>query len=192
MKPHSLRGITSTYAQSEISTERFPEVQFIREDAIDFVSGLPCKSIDRVFALDCIYHFSSRTKFLQESSRVLRSDGAIVLTDLIFNDNVSPSQRLIMYIICLLTGSPYVNFKTLRAYRQDFGDAGFSDVSVEDISKDVFPGLEAFIHRHLSEMSKFGIYGNWSGYRIFGWILNWWNRTGVVRFVVVKGRRYIA
>jgi cyclopropane fatty-acyl-phospholipid synthase-like methyltransferase len=188
MKPRSIRGITSTFAQSEISRRRFPEIQFINCDAVQYVGYLPSESIDLIFALDCAYHFSSRTNFLKQSSRALRVNGQIVLTDLILGDDTTLFQRMLMRIICLLTGLPYCNFKVESAYRHDFQGAGFSEIDLEDISDDVFPRLEHFIQQHQKEMTSFGIRGKWTGFLIFARILAWW-KTGVVRFIVVNATR---
>lgn len=187
MQPKSLCGITSHPAQSDISRRRFPKVQFIHADAVDYVSSLSSESVDRIFALDCVYHFSSRLQFLKESTRILRNNGKIVMTDLILGETTL-SQRLIMRIICLLTSSPYSNFKTIEEYRLDLSQTGLTDISIEDISINVFPGLRDFIRGHHAIMDKFGISGSWMGYLVFARILDWWS-TGIVRFLVVSASK---
>lgn len=188
-KPHTLRGVTSHKLQSALSRQRFPHVQFVPADAVEYVASLPNESVDRVFALDCVYHFSSRIRFLQESLRVIRDNGRIAITDLILGDNITRFQRLLMRVICFITGSPYSNFKTRKEYHKDFTRAGFADISIEDISGYVFPGLQEFISHHRQEMARFGISGKWTGYMVFARVLKWWWKTGVVRFVVVHARK---
>ena len=189
MKPRTLRGVTSHKSQSALSQQRFPHIEFIRADAVEYITSLPEESVDRIFALDCVYHFSSRSRFLQESARVFRENGRTAMTDLIVGDNITILQRLLMRIICLLTGSPYSNFKTKNEYHSDLVLAGFEDISFEDISRDVFPGLREFISRHRREMMKFEIGGKWTGYMVFARVLKWWWDTGVVRFVIVDARK---
>ena len=188
-KPHALRGVTSHKLQSALSRQRFPHVQFVPADAVEYITSLPNESVDRIFALDCVYHFSSRIRFLQESLRVVRDNGRIAMTDLILGDNITTFQRLLMRVICFLTGSPYSNFKTRKEYHNDFIQAGFEDISIEDISGYVFPGLQEFISHHRQEMARFEIGGKWSGYMVFARVLKWWWKTGVVRFVVVHARK---
>jgi SAM-dependent methyltransferase len=188
-KPHTLRGVSSETAQSQLSQQRFPHIKFIHSDAVEYITSLPNKSLDRIFALDCAYHFPSRKNFLYQSCRVLRRDGRIAMTDLIFGDNISPLQRALTWVICLLTNAPYSNFKTEMEYYSDFLHAGYNDATIEDISRDVFPGLQEFISRHRKEMSRFGISGNWTGYLVFSRVLKWWSETGVVRFIVVHAQK---
>ena len=186
-EPRTLTGVTGEDQQSEVSRQRFPHVTFIHADAVRYVKKLESESVDRVFALDCAYHFSSRQRFQKEVARALRHDGKLVMTDLILADNVTPLDRIYMRIICSLTGSPFSNFTTLSAYHQHLRDVGFHDVQIEDISKDTFPGLERFIKRHDLEMGRYGItlaWGKWNGYLAFGRILKWWS-TGVVKFIVI-------
>lgn len=188
--PHTLQGITSHASQSNLSRQRFPNIQFIHADAVEYLASLPSDSIDRLFALDCVYHFpSSRLKFLQQSARVLRNNEKIALTDLIFGDNVTAIQRLFMRVVCFLSFAPYSNFRQKTDYYDDFVQAGFQDVSIQDISENVFPGLRDFIYRHRREMDMFEIGGKWMGYLLFAAILKWWLETGVVRFVVVHARK---
>jgi cyclopropane fatty-acyl-phospholipid synthase-like methyltransferase len=156
---------------------------------VEYITSLPKENVDRIFALDCVYHFSSRLRFLQESLRVIRDDGRIAMTDLILGDNITILQRLLMRVICFLTGSPYSNFKARKEYHNDFVQAGFEEISIEDISKHVFPGLHEFISHHNQEMARFEIGGKWTGYMVFARVLNWWWKMGVVRFVVVHARK---
>jgi ubiquinone/menaquinone biosynthesis C-methylase UbiE len=189
MKPKSLCGVTSQATQSMISRQRFPKIQFVHADAVEYISSLPSETVDRIFALDCVYHFSSRSRFLKESTRILRNNGKIALTDLILGQTTL-LQRLIMRIICFLTSSPYSNFQTMDEYRLELSRTGLTDISIEDISTDVFPGLRDFIWRHYTTMGSFGISGSWMGYLVFARILDWWS-TGVVRFIAVHASKSI-
>lgn len=164
-------------------------MEFINDDAVKHISSVQNGSVDRIFALDCIYHFSSRSRFIKESIRVLARSGKIVLTDLLLGDNITTIQRILMHIICTLIGVPYSNFKIQKEYQDDFVQAGFEDIAIEDISGDVFPGLGEFIERHCGEMRRFEIGGKWSRFLVFGRVVGWWWETGAVRFVVVHARK---
>lgn len=186
MKPLTIKGVTSHPGQSALSRKRFPYVQFIHANAVEYVTSLEKGSVDRIFALDCVYHFSSRQKFLEGCANGLRDDGRIVMTDLIFGDNITGFQRLLMRVVCVLTGASYSNFKIQKDYQQDFIRAGFDDISIQDISTDVFPGLQGFIGRHRKEMSIYEIAGSWTAYLVFARVLKWWWETGAVLFVFVQ------
>ena len=181
--------MTSQFTQSEISRQRFPDIEFIQANAIEYLSTVPNDSVDRIFALDCAYHFSSRRQFLKESAKVLRSGGKIVMTDLILGDKTTVIQRFLLRIICLLTDSPYSNYKIRKNYYREFIDTGLVEVSMEDFSSDVFPGLVTFIRRHRREMGRFEISGYWTGFLAFASLLDWWWRKGIVRFVIVHATK---
>jgi SAM-dependent methyltransferase len=185
MKPRTLRGITFHSVQTEISLRRFPDIQFINADAVEYVASLPTASVDRILVLDCVYHFPSRQRFLDECARILRPDGKLAMTDLIQGDRVTAFQHFLMRIIFLLTDVPFSNFMKKKDYLQSFAKAGFTGVSIEDISEDVFPGLSLFMHRHRGEMGQFGIDGRWTGFLLFARILRWWSATKVARFIVI-------
>ena len=185
-KTRSLKGVTSSSSQVVIARRRFPGLEFIAADAVAYLMSLPDETVDLIFALDCAYHFSSRKRFLQHCARVLRSNGRIAMTDLILGDNISLSQSLCMRFIALLTGAPYSNFKAMEEYRSDFIQAGFVNITIEDISENVFPGLQSFIHRHHEEMTRYDLNGKWTGYMVFAKVLTWWWTSKVVRFIAVK------
>jgi len=186
LKPKSLKGVTSEPTQAAIARRRFSEISFVHADAVEYVASLKDESVDRIFALDCAYHFSSRKRFLEHSARVLCSNGRIAMTDLVLGDRVSWSQKLFMRLIAFLTGAPFSNFKGMEQYRSDFIQAGFDNVTIDDISEDVFPGLLEFIYRHRADMTRFGIEGRWTGYLVFAKVLRWWLASRVVRFVIVQ------
>lgn len=185
MKPRTLRGITSSPTQTELSRRRFPDIQFINSDAVEYVASLPDKSVDRILALDCVYHFSSRKRFLEDCSRILRPGGKLAMTDLIQGDKITIFQHLLLKIIFFLTGAPYSNFMNKEDYLLSFARAGFTNTSIEDISENVFPGLYSFTYRHRDEMGRLGVDGKWTGFLFFARILQWWSVKKVVRCVVI-------
>jgi SAM-dependent methyltransferase len=188
LKPRTLKGVMLLPQQVALSRQRFPNVEFVHANAVQYVASLPPTSLDRIFALDCAYNFSSRKRFLDGAASALWQGGKIAMTDLILGDKTTFIQRLLMRIICILTSSPYSNFKTSNQYRVDLLRAGLAEISIEDMSVHVFPELEEFLHRHRGNMGQFGIEGKWAGYQVFARVLGWWS-TGVVRFIVVRASK---
>ena len=188
-QPRSLRGITSEPSQCSIAKARFPRIEFLCADAVEYIASLTDGSVDRIVALDCMYHFHTRRKFLRDACRALRDNGSITATDLVIDDKIYIFQRLLMRLICLLTGSPFCNFMTAQEYLENLSQAGFEGVEMDDISLHVFPGLSDFIVLHKRELGIYGISGKWIEYLVFARVLRWWRTSKVVKFVIVHANR---
>lgn len=117
---------------------------------------------------------------------MLRPEGKIVMTDLMLGNSQTRLQRILLRVMCFLTGSPYANFRTRRDYNNELIQTGLADFSIEDISESVFPGLRDFVIRHRNQMGRFGLSGSWTGYLVFGKVLDWWIKANLVRFIVVN------
>ena len=68
-------------ARQKVVAEPGNEIDFVQADAC----ALPFKSnsADRILAIECIFHFPSRARFLREASRVLRPGGTLTITDIV-------------------------------------------------------------------------------------------------------------
>lgn len=188
-QPRSLQGITSEQSQCSLAKKRFRRIEFLCADAVEHVAGLTDQSVDRIIALDCMYHFYTRFSFLRDASRVLRDNGRMTATDLLLGDKLTIFERLLMRLICFLTVSPFCNFMTAREYAENLSQAGFEQLEIEDISRHVFPGLSEFIILHKRELGIYGISGKWIGYLVFARVLRWWWTSKAVKFVIVNAQR---
>lgn len=79
-----LTGVNIDERQLAVARERVQarpgnEVDFVHADACDL--PFESESADAVIAVECIFHFPSRRRFLREARRVLRPGGRLALTD---------------------------------------------------------------------------------------------------------------
>jgi ubiquinone/menaquinone biosynthesis C-methylase UbiE len=66
----------------------------------------PTGSFDRLIAVESVFHFPSRIKFLREARRVLKPNGQLVLSDFVLNGSKVPSTATKI----LLHGNPMERF----------------------------------------------------------------------------------
>lgn len=86
----NLVGINIDPRQLEIARQQVPEASFIEGDACFL--PFEASTFDRVLAVECIFHFPSRLRFLTEAARVLKPGGLLVLSDFVprkFNGSTS-------------------------------------------------------------------------------------------------------
>lgn len=141
-----------------------------------------------LLALDTMYHFRpSRLPILHYAQNTLHA--SLMVFDLILADGVSWRERLLLRLVCWITGSPYSNFISRREYVDLLAAAGYdrSQIQVRDISRHVFGGLADFMRRRVEEARPFGI--KLGKYRAARVVFDWWARSGIVRGVVVVARR---
>lgn len=149
----SLHGLNLDYRQLERAQS---SVQPRTSNRIEWVNGnavtLPYadSSFDRVLALECAFHFSSRKKFLSEVQRVLKPGGLLFLSDFVCASLVT--------LHCALLRLPFLernnffgrfNFISIRRYRAYAQQLGFR-MQEEDISRHTlptYPYLKSMVRR---------------------------------------------
>ncbi|KAF8323231.1 hypothetical protein DL93DRAFT_2050098 [Clavulina sp. PMI_390] len=131
---------------------------------------------DSILALDCAYHFNTREIFLKQCYGKLRpGQGRIALADICFEPG---SGLLSQYSARLWAGAlavPSQNLVRIRDYESQLEKIGYTDIHVQDITLDVFPGFIAFLS---SRGFLWGIFARMMGM--------WWRAGG--RFVIVSAR----
>ncbi|PKI82328.1 hypothetical protein MVES1_003516 [Malassezia vespertilionis] len=120
---------------------------------------------DTILALDCAYHFQNRPAFFRSAFQQLKPGGALALVDLVGawpypehpaydfvpstlaapKHGPSVWQRLRHRVVCYLTGTPPGSFVSMDNYATQLQHAGFSAVSIQDISHAIFPGFSSFL-----------------------------------------------
>ena len=86
---------------------------------------------DSILCIEAAMHFETRQKFIEESFRVLKPGGHLVLSDILLSSRERMSQ-LPTY------PSPDNHVETVDAYHQLLSDAGFSSIVITDKSRNVW------------------------------------------------------
>lgn len=199
-RPSRLTGVTSLTSHYERSKERVARVCASNDEAaevrVDLYHGdvicrpttppthplhvLNAAKFDVIFALDCAFHFSPRKEFLAQAYQKLTPGGRIVLGDLCFGFDTDgpPTQKSTLPNTAAIIGLiPKENIVSTREYIRSLEELGYTDVELEDITSDVFPGFVKFL------CTK-GVL-----WRVYASILGWYRRVVHMRFVVVTGRK---
>ena len=141
-----------------------------------------------IIGLDTLYHFSpSREPLFNHAHQKLQA--SIMAFDLIFGEGTTLIERICMRIIALVLSCPMGNFMTAAEYRKQLLKAGYEEdkVEIRDISEYVFKGLADYIKKRDEELEVYlgrGI----GAYKLFGWLLRWWARSGIVRGCIVVAK----
>ncbi|VDB99618.1 unnamed protein product [Peniophora sp. CBMAI 1063] len=132
------------------------------------------RDFDVIFALDCAYHFNTRREFLEESFAHLAPGGRIALADICFDQ--TPAGAVTLLLSTILRTMPRANATSKVDYAAGMTDIGFTEVTMQDITEDVFPGFMCF----LSTQSM--------AFRLLGKSIGLLQTLGA-RFVIVTGTR---
>lgn len=96
-----------------------------------------------ILALDCAYHFNTRGTFLSQSYSHLKPGGRITLADICFD--AKPSSFVAFFLSTVMRAMPPANVQSKSEYIAVMEAIGYTDVTVEDITEDVFPGFARFL-----------------------------------------------
>ncbi|KAF4448769.1 hypothetical protein F53441_7876 [Fusarium austroafricanum] len=140
-----------------------------------------------LLALDCIYHFSpSRKPVLQHAAKEL--DAQYMAFDLLLNEKASTANIWKARLIGKMMGCPLRTFLSETEYRDQLVECGYdrNEIIIKEITDDVFSGLVKFLDRQDQLLAEYGV--SMGGFKLAGRLFNWFDRTRVVRAVVVVAR----
>lgn len=152
-------------------------------------SDAPAKATTWLLALDTLYHFQpSRLPLLRYANSELHA--SFMAFDLLLSDSATAWQRLLLRGVCFMTGAPFTNFVTKSEYEALLVRAGYAvdDISMKDVSEDVFGGLAGFIRQKDARLRRMGMSVG-GKFRGAATVFDWWAKSGVVRGVLVVARQ---
>jgi MPBQ/MSBQ methyltransferase len=82
-------------------------------------------TVDAVLAIESAEHFDTREDFFAEAHRVLRPGGVVALSDMLFHDGDSISERMLL---------PRNRVRTIAEYETAMRQAGFTEIVVRDVT----------------------------------------------------------
>ncbi|PNY21847.1 Uncharacterized protein TCAP_07212 [Tolypocladium capitatum] len=138
-------------------------------------------------ALDCLYHFSpSRKPIFQLAAQKL--DANVMAFDLILNEQASWKDTLLVRIVGLMMSCPLHTFLTEDQYKDQLVECGYDrdQIVIRDISGSVFAGVASYLQRQDEALSQYGI--SIGGFKLAGRLFDWFDRSKVVKAVIVVGR----
>ena len=141
-----------------------------------------------ILGLGTLYDFlPSRQPIFNHAYQRLQA--SIMAFDLMIGDETTIVERICIGVVALFMGCPMSNLLTATEYKTQLLKAGYEEIKVEisDISDSVFLGLADYLEKRNGELE--GYVGMKIGaYKVSGWLLRWWARSGIVRGCIVVAK----
>lgn len=141
-------------AQSTVRASNRNTIAFIEGNAMAL--PFPAASFDVVLAVECIFHFPERERFLAEAARVLRPNGVLVVSDFVPNEDALPMLRAYNPAADNAMQATYGTLKvdcSSAAYHHLGQRNGLMMLKEDDISVHTLPTY-AFLRGYLSRIDE--------------------------------------
>lgn len=193
-----LYGINYSQSQTQLALNLVKEhgiqtYTLKQGDACDDKQWKPFpRQFDRILALDCIYHFNDKSRYLDTCAGRLKDQGILAISDLLLSKPIAnPLHGLLLRLICKLSHIPYGNLMTLANYEQNLKALGLELTDSWDVSEHVFipfgTWLDAFI-KDLDKGDNAGKKRNWLKYKGTAWFLRWAYNKQILKYYLLQAR----
>lgn len=120
---------------------------------------------DYILSIDSAYHYDTRLKFINESTRHLKPGGTLGLYDMVLHDQASLAgngwKQRVVKLICDAMHLPLENLVDQTTYQAYLQQAGYDAIHFEPLSStDVFGGLSRHCLRQRHKMELWEL-GHW-------------------------------
>ncbi|MGZ9709228.1 methyltransferase domain-containing protein [Glaciimonas sp. GNP009] len=99
---------------------------------------------DSIECIEAAFHFETRRKFLEDSYRILKQDGRLVLSDILFTS----AERLTQYTVF---PSAKNHMETVEEYQALLTEVGFRNIIVQDVTKEVWGAHFMYVVKQIHE-----------------------------------------
>ncbi|HVH42846.1 MAG TPA: methyltransferase domain-containing protein [Labilithrix sp.] len=193
LKPRRIHGIDITRAHIETSRARAAALGL--SEQLVFEHGDACRThfadetFSHVIGIEGIAHFDTREKFFEESRRLLKPGGMLMLTDCILN-KLPPgvADELSSAACSRFWHMPRANWTNIPQYVAQLEKHGFRVEFVRSIGDKVYPGFARFNVRREAIMNNIEVRGLRIGLGLafICWLVGDVYRRGVSDYVLVK------
>lgn len=200
-KVREVSGVNYSRSQTALAQQRLTEAGF--ENAANAVHYGNVDSqniwrdlsesgaINRVVALDSVYHFPSRERFFQASAERLQPNGRLAVTDFLLDttNNISSSDQLILSWMLKLSHIPAANIVAQDKYIRQIKTVGFEQIKIQDISKYVLPSFGRWLREHKEHqgiLRTILFWHEWIKYDVTARFLSWAYRKGILRYCLIS------
>ena len=186
------------FALASIESQREADIHIQQGDACIATDWQQAhRETNKIIALDCVYHFSSKQSFLtlcqNQLAKLDKGIGVVVMSDFILTrSNLTLWQRVWLKVICRLSYMPFTNLLTRSEYESMLNELGLKITKTRDVSEEVMDGFAAWLpafkdryeqHRR-SDSSVPKI--QWAKYLGTAYFLKWLRKHAIMEYHLIE------